>query len=179
MTHQNNPLNSASTKKIAVIGSGIAGLSAAYHLAQAARAENLACYITLFEADKRLGGHAHTVDVSAYGKTFPVDTGFLVFNHKTYPGLTPFFESLGVVTVPSDMGFSVQVKAYAKPNQTLLEWAGNSLASVFSQRKNIFNPRFWWMLKDLLRFNKAATHFALNPPNSSQTLGEYLATNHH
>jgi predicted NAD/FAD-binding protein len=151
--------------QIAVVGSGIAGLSAAWHLAQDARVR-----VTLFESDTRLGGHANTVDVAVGGKTFGVDTGFLVFNHKTYPGLTPFFELLGVVTAPSDMGFSVQVG-------DSLEWAGNSLSSVFTQRKNLFNPRFWRMLRDMLRFNKAATQYALLPPSNTQTLGEYLLAN--
>jgi predicted NAD/FAD-binding protein len=150
---------------IAVVGSGIAGLSAAWHLAQDSRVR-----VTLFESDVRLGGHAHTVDVTIGGKTFGVDTGFLVFNHKTYPGLTPFFEQLGVVTAPSDMGFSVQVGKS-------LEWAGNSLSSVFTQRKNLASLRFWQMLGDMLRFNKAATRFALVPSNSTQTLGEYLVAN--
>ncbi len=150
---------------IAVVGSGIAGLSAAWHLVQDPRVR-----VTLYESDLRLGGHAHTVDVTVGGKTFGVDTGFLVFNHKTYPGLTPFFEQLGVVTAPSDMGFSVQVGKS-------LEWAGNSLSSVFTQRKNLASPRFWRMLKDMLRFNKAATRFALQPPNTTQTLGEYLVAN--
>ena len=154
-----------STQNIAVVGSGIAGLSAAWHLAQDSRV----C-VTLYESDVRLGGHAHTVDVTIGSKTFGVDTGFLVFNHKTYPGLTPFFEQLGVVTAPSDMGFSVQVGKS-------LEWAGNSLSSVFTQRKNLLSPRFWRMLRDMLRFNKAATRFALAPPNTTQTLGEYLLGN--
>ena len=151
--------------KIAVVGSGIAGLSAAWHLAQ-----DPGVRVTLFESEPRLGGHAHTVDVTIGGKTFGVDTGFLVFNHKTYTGITPFFEQLGVVTVPSDMGFSVQVGAS-------LEWAGNSLSSVFTQRKNLLSLRFWRMLRDMLRFNKAATRFALAPPNTAQTLGEYLVAN--
>jgi predicted NAD/FAD-binding protein len=151
--------------EIAVVGSGIAGLSAAWYLAQSGRA-----HVTLFESESRLGGHAHTVDVTIGGKTFGVDTGFLVFNHKTYPGLTPFFEQLGAVTVPSDMGFSVQVGKS-------LEWAGNSLSSVFTQRKNLLSLRFWHMLKDMLRFNKAATSFALSPPDTTQTLGDYLVAN--
>ncbi len=151
--------------KVAVVGSGIAGLSAAWHLAQSGRVQ-----VTLFESEPRAGGHAHTVDITVAGKTFPVDTGFLVFNHKTYPGLTPFLEQLGVPTVPSDMGFSVQVGKY-------LEWAGNGLSSVFTQRKNLLSLRFWRMLRDMLRFNKAATRFALAPPNTTQTLGEYLVVN--
>ncbi len=148
-----------------MVGSGIAGLSAAWHLAQDVR-----CKVTLYESELRPGGHAHTVDVTIGRKTFGVDTGFLVFNHKTYPGLTPFLEHLGVVTAPSDMGFSVQVGKS-------LEWAGNSLSSVFTQRKNLANLRFWRMLQGMLRFNKAATSFALAPPNTTQTLGEYLVAN--
>ena len=161
----NDSISSAISTRVAVVGSGISGLSAAWHLAQDARIR-----LTLFESEPRLGGHAHTVDVTIGGKTFGVDTGFLVFNHKTYPGLTPFFEQLGVVTAASDMGFSVQVGKS-------LEWAGNSLSSVFTQRKNLLNPRFWRMPKDMLRFNKAATGFALAPPNTTQTLGEYLIAN--
>ena len=151
---------------IAVVGAGIAGLSAAYHLKDRAK-------IILIEADARIGGHAHTVDVTVAGKTFGVDTGFLVFNHHTYPGLTPFFKQLGVPTAASDMGFSVQATDIG------LEWAGNGLSSVFTQRKNLFKPKFWGMLREMLRFNKAATAFAAAPPNTTQTLGDYLAANHY
>jgi uncharacterized protein len=150
--------------RIAVIGAGISGLSAAYHLNNDAK-------VTLYEAQGRPGGHAHTVDISVYGQTFGVDTGFLVFNHRTYPGLTPFFDALGVETAPSDMGFSVQVRNQGK---LAVEWAGNGLNSVFTQRKNLFQPKFWGMLVDMLRFNKAATAYALNPPSTDETLGDYL-----
>jgi uncharacterized protein len=156
-------MSSTALKKIAVIGSGIAGLSAAWHLRN--RAD-----VTVFESDTRAGGHAHTVDITVAGQTFCVDTGFLVFNHRTYPGITPFFESLGVVTAPSDMGFSVQA------HDAGIEWAGNTLNSVFTQRKNLLKPAFWRMLADLIKFNQAATAYALNPPNHSETLGEYLHT---
>jgi uncharacterized protein len=167
---------SVAKQRVAVIGSGISGLAAAWHLAQTRQ-----CHVTLYESDARAGGHAHTVDVTLVGHTFGVDTGFLVFNHKTYPGLTPFFSALGVPTTASDMGFSVQVKTPTVA--AALEWAGNSLSSVFTQRKNLLNPRFWRMLRDLLRFNKAATAYALNPPTgnsvteASQTLGAYLQDN--
>ena len=149
---------------IAVVGAGIAGLSAAWHLKDRAQ-------VTVFEAEPRAGGHAHTVDVTVAGKTFGVDTGFLVFNHHTYPGLTPFFAELNVPTAASDMGFSVQATDVG------LEWAGNDLNSVFTQRKNLFKPAFWRMLRDMLRFNKAATAYALNPPNTTETLGDYLVAN--
>jgi uncharacterized protein len=176
--------------KIAVVGSGIAGLSAAWHLKDHTD-------VTLFDSETRAGGHAHTVDVTVGGKTFGVDTGFLVFNHRTYPGLTPFFDALGVVTAPSDMGFSVQAHGAgtkagagagvspdsglgANPNASRnhsasLEWAGNSLNSVFSQRGNLLRPAFWAMLAGIVRFNKAATAYANKPPNTTETLGEYLA----
>jgi predicted NAD/FAD-binding protein len=152
---------------IAVVGSGIAGLSAAWHLKEAAQ-------VTVFDSETRAGGHAHTVDVTLAGKTFGVDTGFLVFNHRTYPGLTPFFDALGVVTAPSDMGFSVQAHGAGAGN-TALEWAGNSLNSVFSQRRNLLRPAFWGMLAGIVRFNAAATAYAQHPPSHSETLGEYLA----
>ncbi len=155
---------SKSFLKIAIIGSGITGLSAAWHLRKNA-------LVTVFESDARAGGHAHTVDVTVAGQTFGVDTGFLVFNERTYPGIVPFFAELGVDTAPSDMGFSVQARSHQ------LEWAGNGLNSVFTQRKNLLKPAFWGMLRDMLRFNKAATAYALNPPNTQETLGDYLETN--
>jgi uncharacterized protein len=153
--------NTVNTPRVAVIGSGVAGLSAAWHLKDHAS-------VTLYESDVRAGGHAHTVDVTVDGKTFGVDTGFLVFNHRTYPGITPFFDELGVVTAPSDMGFSVQAVDAG------IEWAGNDLNSVFTQRGNLLKPAFWRMLRDILKFNKAATAYALAPPNTHETLGEYL-----
>jgi uncharacterized protein len=156
--------NAANLPKIAVIGSGVTGLSAAWHLRNTA-------HVTVFEADARAGGHAHTVDITVAGQTFGVDTGFLVFNERTYPGIVPFFAELGVDTAPSDMGFSVQARSQQ------LEWAGNGLNSVFTQRKNLLKPAFWGMLRDMLRFNKAATAYALNPPNTHETLGDYLQTN--
>ena len=162
-------------KNIAVIGSGITGLSAAWHLVQSQR-----CSVTLFEADARLGGHAHTVDMTLGGKTFGVDTGFLVFNHRTYPEMTPWFEALGVPTAHSEMSFSVQVLEQAsnenhKENYTAsLFWCGNDVNGLFAQRKNIFKPSFWRMVLDIIRFNRAATAYALTPKSQTQTLGEFL-----
>jgi len=142
--------------KIAIIGSGIAGLAAAHRLQPHAQ-------ITLLEAGSYFGGHTHTVDItldSPQGpRTHGVDTGFLVFNERTYPQLIALFAELGVNTAPSDMSFSVQVPASA--GQRRLEWSGTSLNSVFSQRANLFNPRFWRMLRDVLRFNRLATDIAL------------------
>jgi len=142
--------------KIAIIGSGIAGLAAAHRLQRHAQ-------ITLFEAGAYFGGHTHTVDITLDTPQGPrshgVDTGFLVFNERTYPQLIALFAELGVQTAPSDMSFSVQVPASA--GQKRIEWSGTSLNSVFSQRANLLNPRFWRMLRDVLRFNRLATDIAL------------------
>jgi predicted NAD/FAD-binding protein len=145
--------------RIAVVGSGISGLSAAWLLSRSHQ-------VTLFEAENRLGGHTHTVDVTLAGQTFPVDTGFLVFNHRTYPELTRLFDTLGVETVASDMSFSVRL------DQPDLEWAGTSLGTVFGQRANLARPDFWRMLRDILRFNREAVREPALA--SSMALGDYL-----
>ena len=141
-------------KRIAVVGSGIAGLAAAHTLAQAPGDVQM----SLFEAGSHFGGHAHTVDVTLGGVTHGVDTGFLVFNHRTYPQLVKLFEAQQVQTAPAEMSFSVQVPAHA--GQAALEWSGNNLNSVFTQRRNLLRPAFWGMLADLLRFNRLATRIA-------------------
>ena len=141
--------------KIAIIGSGISGLAVAHRLQ--GRAD-----ITLLEAGDYFGGHTHTVDVTlptARGPvTHGVDTGFLVFNERTYPGLIALFERLGVATTQSDMSFSVQVPGarWGGP----LEWNGSTLNTVFAQRSNLLNPRFIRMLREVLRFNQLATGIA-------------------
>jgi predicted NAD/FAD-binding protein len=137
--------------RIAVIGSGISGLAAAHALRGAAE-------VTLFEAGRHFGGHAHTVDLTLDGVTHGVDLGFLVFNHRTYPGLKRLFEQLRVPTAPSEMSFSVQVPG-AFGTQPL-EWSGKTIGSVFCQRRNLARPRFWRMLGELLRFNALATRLA-------------------
>ncbi|MBA2673290.1 FAD-dependent oxidoreductase [Ramlibacter sp.] len=137
--------------RVAVVGGGIAGLAAAHALRGQAE-------VTLFEADTRFGGHAHTVDVTLDGVTHGVDTGFLVFNERTYPGLIRLFAQLGVATAASDMSFSVQVPG-AFGNRPL-EWSGSSLDTVFCQRGNLLRPRFLRMLRDLLRFNRLCTLLA-------------------
>lgn len=145
--------------RIAVVGSGISGLSAAWMLAREHD-------VTLFEREPRLGGHTHTVDVTLDGQTFPVDTGFLVFNHRTYPGLTRLFDTLGVETVASNMSFSVRLA------ESGLEWAGTSLDTVFGQRANLVKPAFWGMLADFLRFNRESVREAALYPG--MRLGDYL-----
>ena len=134
-------------RRVAVVGSGISGLSVAHGLAGLA-------HVTLFEAGAYFGGHTHTVDVTLDGVTHGVDTGFLVLNERTYPALQRLLRELDVPIAKSEMSFSVQVPDLA------LEWSGNDLNSVFAQRRNLLRPRFWRMLIDLLRFNRIATALA-------------------
>jgi predicted NAD/FAD-binding protein len=141
--------------RIAIVGSGISGLSAAHHLHGKAE-------ITLFEAGDYFGGHTHTVDVTLPTptgmQTHGVDTGFLVYNERTYPGLIALFKELDVTTAKSDMSFSVQVPH--KNGQGALEWNGANLNTVFAQRSNLFKPSFLNMLHDVIRFNTLATELA-------------------
>lgn len=129
--------------KIAVVGGGISGLSTALILSS--RYE-----VHLFEAESRLGGHAHTVNIdSGKDRLLPVDTGFLVYNTLTYPHFTRFLDYLGVQTVSSDMSLSIK-------SLDGIEWAGTSLKTVFAQGKNLFRPSFVGMLFDIFRFNRDA-----------------------
>ncbi len=146
---------------VAVVGSGIAGLATAWLLSRDFQ-------VTVFEAGNYLGGHTHTVDVAVDGISAPVDTGFLVFNDRTYPNLVEMFRILGVATIASEMSFSVRV------DEEGLEWAGNSLASVFAQKRNLIKPEFWRMLKDIVRFNREATQFVSAGRNARESLGEFL-----
>lgn len=150
--------------RIAVVGSGIAGLSAAWALSGQAE-------VSVFEANDYAGGHTHTVDVELDGIRHGVDTGFLVFNERTYPLLIQLFAQLGVTTAASDMSFSVQVPGID------LEWSGSNLDSVFAQRRNLLRPAFWAMLADLLRFNKLCTAMADRGDELAlaQPIGEFLA----
>jgi predicted NAD/FAD-binding protein len=156
-------------KKIAVIGSGVSGLSCAYRLSQMGNA------VTLFEANDYFGGHTHTVDVTLDGITHGVDTGFLVFNHNTYPNLVRLFDELRVSTVGTDMSFSVRLQL----EERMLEWSGGSLNTVFAQRRNLLDKRFIRMLKDILRFNEQATGLVEQPGNAQKdlALGDYLLRN--
>ncbi|CAB5711420.1 Protoporphyrinogen oxidase [Delftia tsuruhatensis] len=140
--------------RIAVIGSGIAGLAAARRLAAAPGSHG----VTLLEAGSHFGGHANTIDLTLDGVSQGVDTGFLVFNHRTYPLLTRLFEELQVPTAAAEMSFSVQ--APRADGGACLEWGGSSLASVFAQHGNLLRPRFLGMLAEILRFNRLATRLA-------------------
>jgi predicted NAD/FAD-binding protein len=148
-------------KRIAVIGAGIAGLSAAWLLSRAHA-------VTLFEANDYLGGHTHTVDVTLDGITAPVDTGFLVFNDRTYPNVIALFDHLGVASAASEMSFSVRLEDEG------LEWAGSSLSTLFAQRRNLLRPEFWGMLADILRFNREASALAQAGAAAEASLGEFL-----
>ena len=160
-------------KRIAVIGSGISGLSAAYHLRNQAD-------VTLFEAGTYFGGHTHTVDVTLQSPqgmvTHGVDTGFLVFNERTYPGLIGLFAELQVQTSTSDMSFSVQTPRAS--GQRAMEWSGSNLNTVFAQRSNLLSPTFLGMLRDVLRFNTLANALADRGQDHAlmQPLGEFLDT---
>ena len=160
-------------KRIAVIGSGISGLSAAYHLRNQAD-------VTLFEAGTYFGGHTHTVDVTLPSPrgmvTHGVDTGFLVFNERTYPGLIGLFAELQVQTSASDMSFSVQTPRAS--GQRAMEWSGSNLNTVFAQRSNLLSPTFLGMLRDVLRFNTLANALADRGQDHAlmQPLGEFLDT---
>lgn len=149
-------------QRIAVIGSGISGLAAAYFLAKRYA-------VTLFEAAPRLGGHTNTVDIEQNGHVFGVDTGFLVFNAHTYPNLIALFDELGVAHCDSDMSFSVSVEGGA------LEWAGTSLRTVFAQPRNLMSRSFLSMLADILRFNRQAQANLAVARGERHSLGTLLA----
>ncbi len=149
-------------QRIAIVGAGISGLAAAYFLQR--RHD-----VVLFEAGSYLGGHANTVDITLEGQPCAVDTGFLVYNEKTYPNLIALFDELGVESIASDMSFGVSM------NNGALEWAGTNLDTVFAQRSRIASPSFLGMLRDILHFNSHAGDFLLRSAVDGATLGELLS----
>ena len=155
-------VKTANRQRIAVVGSGISGLGAAWLLGQHHD-------VTLFERDSRAGGHSRTIDVDmGGGRRIPVDTGFIVYNETTYPNLTRLFTHLGVMTKPSDMSFAVSLDDGA------LEYSGGSdMKGLFAQRSNLVSPRFWSMLLDLFRFYREAPAHA--GKLGLATLSEFLA----
>ncbi len=154
--------------KIAIVGAGISGLGCAHALAGEHD-------VTVYEAAPRLGGHTNTVDVTLDGTTFPVDTGFLVYNERTYPNLIKLFADLGVPVAKSDMSFSVSVPLGPGANARRLEWGGANLDTVFAQRRNLASPAFLGMLRDILRFNRQATAVAAGRETCGDlSLGQFL-----
>ncbi len=149
--------------RIAIVGSGIAGNVAAYHLSREHD-------ITVFEAGGHVGGHTHTHDIEQGGRRYAVDTGFIVFNSWTYPNFIALLNQLGVASQSSAMSFSVSDEGSG------IEYNGTSLNTLFAQRSNLFRPAFWRMLRDIARFNREAPAL-LGEEGDSLSLGEYLDRN--
>ena len=158
----NTSLETASRLNIAVVGTGISGLSAAWLLSQKHA-------VTVFEAERRPGGHSHTVDTPSKAGSIAVDTGFIVYNEATYPNLTALFAHLGTPTKPSEMSFAVSLDGGD------LEYSGTDIAGIFAQKSNVLNLRFWSMLRDILRFYRNAPRDVAKL--GLATLGQYLDQN--
>ena len=146
--------------KIAVIGSGISGLSAAYYLSKKFK-------VDLFEQEDHFGGHSYTYDIKNKTKTTPVDLGFIVFNELTYPNLLNFFKELEVPFEKSDMSFSVSIQ------DSNIEYGGRGLKALFANKLNIFNLDFLKMIKEIISFYKSAP-FLLKKNLDRETFGSYL-----
>ena len=151
------PLSAQPPRKIAVIGAGISGMGAAHMLADAD-------HVTLFEAGARLGGHARTVGAGKNGDQ-PVDTGFIVVNYANYPHLAALFKELDVPVVKSNMSFGASIDGGR------MEYALTSLNAIFAQKRNLANPRFLRMVRDIVKFNKNALSMA---GDKSLTIGQFL-----
>jgi uncharacterized protein len=152
-------------KKIAIIGAGISGLTAAYLLSKKH-------HVTVFEKNSKVGGHTATVDIEKNGQTYAIDTGFIVFNDKTYPNYLALLAEIGIGQQATEMSFSVH------NCKTGMEYNGHNLNTLFAQRRNIFNPRFWVLVKEILRFNKLckAIYHQENYQNG-YSLGHFLNDN--
>ena len=155
------PILTKNQQNIAVVGTGIAGMSAAWLLSQKHN-------VVVYEKNSWIGGHSNTVDVQTIEKSTPVDTGFIVYNELSYPNLTALFKYLDVPTKPSEMSFSASLESGN------MEYAGTSLNGLFGQRWNIVRPRFWRMIFDLLRFYREAPSLLDKPNANKLSLGDYL-----
>jgi predicted NAD/FAD-binding protein len=148
--------------RIAIIGTGIAGMGCAHLL-------NPHHDLTMFEQDDHVGGHTNTVTVDEHGRQIPIDTGFIVYNEITYPNLTRLFAELAVPTEPTFMSFSVQHRP------TGLEYSGSGLAGLFGQRRNILRPSFYRLLAQINRFNTVAPSALDDPRYAAMDLAQYVA----
>lgn len=148
--------------KIAIIGSGISGLTCGYYLHRYHD-------ITLFEANDYIGGHTATVDVELAGKPYAVDTGFIVYNDRTYPNFIKMMDEIGVQGKPTQMSFSVRNDANG------LEYNGHTLTTLFAQKRNWLNPKFYRFIAEILRFNRLTKACVDNQLANEQTLGDFLA----
>jgi predicted NAD/FAD-binding protein len=148
-------------KRLAIIGSGIAGMGSAYLLRDRYK-------ITVFEKDCRVGGHTNTVIIDEQGSPVPIDTGFMVYNEATYPNLTRLFSALDVVSKPTDMSFSVKHLGLG------FEWSGTGYGRLFGDRANLLRPRFWRFLLKLDKFNKDALLNVQNPAYDSLSVRDYV-----
>jgi len=146
--------------RIGVIGTGISGMSAAWLLSQKHD-------VTVFEKDNRIGGHSNTFDHYGVG----IDTGFIVYNDKNYPNLVALFDHLGVASQETDMSFGVSV------SNGEFEYSGSDLAGLLAQKRNVLRPRFWGMMRDILRFYRESAKDLRHPESETMTLGEYLSQN--
>ncbi|WP_371188633.1 NAD(P)/FAD-dependent oxidoreductase [Thalassotalea maritima] len=152
-------------KKIAIIGSGISGLTSAWLLSQKHQ-------VSVFEQNNYIGGHTATVDVNVDGKDYAIDTGFIVYNDKTYDNFLKLLANIGMSRQETEMSFSVHNLA------TGLEYNGHNLDTLFAQRRNLLRPKFWHLIREILRFNKACKMaYESNDHDLSLTLGEFLTNN--
>ncbi|MHA7228865.1 NAD(P)/FAD-dependent oxidoreductase [Vibrio campbellii] len=154
-------MNVAGRKKIAIVGTGISGLTCGYYLHKEHD-------VTLFEANDYIGGHTATVDVSLNGKEYAIDTGFIVYNDRTYPNFIKMMNEIGVEGFPTQMSFSVRNDGNG------LEYNGHTVSTLFAQKRNWANPKFYRFISEILRFNKLAKSFANDKSTDSQTLGAFL-----
>jgi len=148
-------------QRVAVVGSGVSGASAAWALSATQD-------VILYEADQRPGGHTATIDVDYDGKPVSVDIGFIVYNELNYPDLSALFAHFGVATHESNMGFALSL------DHGRMEWSGESYRSVFAQRRNLFSPTFLWMLREIYRFNRICTVDRDSGVIGHSTIGDYL-----
>jgi len=151
-------------RRVAVVGSGIAGLSAAWLLSRKMP-------VTVFESERRLGGHSHTVMAPTGHGPIPVDTGFIVYNERNYPNLVALFKEIGVPTAASDMSFAASLEGGK------LEYSGTGLNGLIGQRGNVVRPRFWRMMRDVLRFYREAPALLSRSDLQGVSLGAYLDSN--